>query len=211
MRYPYDPAKGQALLDEVGWRDSDGDGVREAHNVPGIFDGTPFHIRYTTTTRPERQQASAGIAEDLAACGIQVDVEILDTQAFFAEGAGTPLFGRQFDLIEFSWLSEIVPPCALYLSTEISPSGNQWNGQNFGGYANPGYDAACQRAMSALPGEPDYTIAYTEAQQRFSEDLPALPLFRYARFFATRPDLDGFIPDAITVETWNIEAFTVAP
>ena len=28
-KYPFDPAKARALLDEAGWRDANGDGVRE--------------------------------------------------------------------------------------------------------------------------------------------------------------------------------------
>lgn len=210
-RHPYDPAQGQALLDDVGWRDTDGDGMREAHSIAGLFDGTPFHIRYTTSNAAVRQMISAAIAEDLAACGILVDVETLNVQALFAEGAGTPVYGRQFDLVEFAWLTDVIPPCALYLSTEISSVENQWNGQNFGGYANPAYDAACLQALSALPGEPEHIAAHAEAQKLFSEALPALPLFRYTWYLAARPDLDGFIPDAIAVETWNIEAFTLVP
>jgi len=209
IRYPYDPAQGQALLEEIGWRDVDGDGIREAHGIPGLFDGTPFHIRYSTTTAETRTQTSALIVADLAACGIQADVEQLDAATFFKGGAGTPLYGRQFDLAEFSWMVDVTPPCDLYLSTQISSANNQWNGQNFGGYHNPVYDAVCQQALAALPGEPEYLTAYSEAQHLFSADLPALPLFFRPRIYAARADLRGFIPDAIAVETWNIEAFAL--
>ncbi|MCJ7625054.1 MAG: ABC transporter substrate-binding protein [Anaerolineaceae bacterium] len=40
--YPYDPQMAMDLLEDVGWTDEDGDGVREAHGVEGIADGTPF-------------------------------------------------------------------------------------------------------------------------------------------------------------------------
>lgn len=205
--HPYDPAQGQALLEEVGWRDLDGDGVREAHGIPGFFDGTQFHIRYSTTTADMHAQIGALIAADLAECGIQVEVEQLEPATFFKDGAGTPLYGRHFDLAEFSWLTDVQPPCSLYLSTEISSETNQWSGQNFGGYNNPIYDALCNQALAALPGEPAYVTAHGEAQHLFSADLPALPLFFRPRVYATRADLTGFSPDAIAVETWNIERF----
>lgn len=208
-RIAYDPAQGQAWLEEAGWRDTDGDGIREAHGVAGLVDGTPFHIRYSTTTASIRQTVSAAIAANLAVCGIQADVEALEAQALFTEGAGTPVFGRQFDVVQFAWLTDVIPPCGLFLSTETSSVENQWNGQNIAGFADPVYDAACLRALAALPGEPEYITAHTEALARFAEMLPILPLFRTTRSFATRPDLDGFIPDAIAVETWNIEAFTL--
>ncbi len=208
VQHPYDPAQGQALLEEIGWRDLDGDGVREAHGIPGFFDGTPFHVRYSTTTADMRQQTSTLVVADLATCGIQAEVEQLEPATFFKDGAGTPLYGRQFDLAEFSWLTDVQPPCSLYLSTEISSGANQWGGQNFGGYANPIYDALCGQALAALPGEPEYLTAHSEAQRLFSADLPALPLFFRTRIYAARADLLGFSVDAITVETWNIEGFT---
>jgi ABC-type transport system substrate-binding protein len=34
--YAYDPDAAMALLEEMGWKDTDGDGVREAQGVEGI-------------------------------------------------------------------------------------------------------------------------------------------------------------------------------
>lgn len=205
--HPYDPAQGQALLEEIGWRDLDGDGVREAHGIPGFFDGAAFHIRYSTTTADIHAQIGALVAADLAECGIQAEVEQLEPATFFKDGAGMPLYGRHFDLAEFSWLTDVQPPCGLYLAREISSEVNQWSGQNFSGYNNPIYDALCEQALAALPGEPAYITAHSEAQRLFSAELPALPLFFRPRIDAARADLTGFSPDAIAVETWNIEGF----
>lgn len=209
--HPYDPAQGRTLLEEVGWRDLDGDGVREAHGIPGFFDGAAFHIRYSTTTADMHAQIGALVAADLAACGIQAEVKQLEPATFFKDGAGMPLYGRHFDLAEFSWLTDVQPPCGLYLTREISSEVNQWSRQNFGGYTNPIYDALCEQALTALPGEPAYVTAHSEAQRLFSTDLPALPLFFRPRVYAARTDLIGFSPDAIAVETWNIEGFALEP
>jgi peptide/nickel transport system substrate-binding protein len=207
--HPYAPPEGQALLEDVGWRDMDGDGVREAHNIPGFFDGAQFRIRYSTTTADMHAQIGALVAADLAACGIAVEVEQLEPATFFKDGAGMPLYGRHFDLAGFSWLTDVQPPCSLYLSTQISSETNQWSGQNFGGYNNPLYDALCEQALNALPGEPAHITAHSEAQHLFSADLPALPLFFRPGIYAARPDLRGFAPDAIAVETWNVEEWGI--
>jgi peptide/nickel transport system substrate-binding protein len=209
IQHPFDPAQGQALLDEIGWRDLDGDGVREAHSIPGFFDGAQFRIHYSTTTADMHAQIGALVAADLAECGIQAEVEQLEPATFFKDGAGMPLYGRHFDLAEFSWLTDVQPPCGLYLAAEISSEVNQWSGQNFGGYNNPIYDALCNQALAALPSEPAYITAHGEAQRLFSADLPALPLFFRPRVYAARSDLTGFSPDAIAVETWNIEGFAL--
>ena len=42
--WTYDPEGAKAMLDEAGWRDEDGDGVREAHGVPNVDDGTKFSL-----------------------------------------------------------------------------------------------------------------------------------------------------------------------
>ena len=55
--YAYDPAMAGELLDGVGYRDEDGDGVREAHGVPGVEDGTPLSVRWTVLHHEEIGEA----------------------------------------------------------------------------------------------------------------------------------------------------------
>lgn len=43
--YSYDPEKAIELLKEAGWWDEDGDGIAEAHGVPGVEDGTQLEAR----------------------------------------------------------------------------------------------------------------------------------------------------------------------
>lgn len=205
----FDPARGQALLDEVGWRDLDGDGVREAHSIPGIGEDTPFQVRYRLPESANRQRAAGFIAADLAACGIQVNVESYPPAEFYATGAGTPMSGRHFDMTSFAWLAQIEPPCSLYNSAAIPSAANYWEGDNIAGYTSAAYDAACGQAQAALPGEDLYRAAHAEAQRLFAVGLPALPLHWYVNVYATRPDLQGFQADALMVGTWNIEEFAL--
>ncbi len=52
--YPYDPDKAEQLLDDAGWKDEDGDGVREAHGVEGVEDGTKFSFNLENLLRHRR-------------------------------------------------------------------------------------------------------------------------------------------------------------
>jgi peptide/nickel transport system substrate-binding protein len=210
-RYPFDPAQGQAMLGEMGWRDEDGDGVREAHAVANIIDGTALRFDFATRTNSLRELTLPYIAADLLACGIDTELRLLDSE-FFANTPEGLLYGRRFDLAQFAWLTGERPPCELYLSARIPTSENEWQGENVSGYQNPDYDAACEQALNALPGTEAYLTAHHEAQRLFSEDLPALPLFMRLRFAVSRPDLTGLILDPIEdAETWNIEEFALKP
>lgn len=209
--WEYNPATGQALLDQVGWRDEDGDGMREAHGVTGIANGTPFTVTLLTTAGlPARERTAHILTDNLAICGIGLSVEYLPAEQFFADGPDGPVFGRQFELALFSWLNGLDVPCELYLSTQIPGPENWWAASNNPGYTSADYDAACQSALEALPGTEDYVRFHLAAQRIFSYDLPVLPLYFVPKLVAARPEVSGVILDPSQyLELWNIEAFDV--
>ncbi len=208
-RWDYALFDGRSLLEEVGWQDEDGDGIREAHDVTGISNGTPFSVTLLTTSdHPAHERTAHILSENLAACGIGLAVEYLPAEEFFADGPDGLVFGRQFDLALFSWLNGFDAPCGLYLSSQVPRAENWWATSNNPGYANADYDAACQAALDALPGTEDYAHFHREAQRIFSHDLPVLPLYFVPKLVATRPEVSGVILDPSEyLELWNIEAF----
>jgi peptide/nickel transport system substrate-binding protein len=206
--YPYDPEKGKALLEEMGWMDSDGDGVREAKGVEGIADGTLLEFKWGSTTAAMRVQYMQIFQQHLADCGIKVNLENLASGEWFADGPEGPLFGRRFDMGSFAWLTGVEPSCNLYLGSETPSEENGWAGQNNPGLMNDAFDAACKRALGALPGTTDYIEGHKDAQRIFSEQLPVVPLFLRLKLAATRPEVKGFIMDPThNSEMWNVEAF----
>jgi peptide/nickel transport system substrate-binding protein len=83
-----------------------------------------------------------------------------------------------------------------------------WGGQNNPGFVSDEYDTACNVALSALPGQPEYEAAHLEAQRIFAEQLPVVPLFLLNKLAATRPDMCNFIMDPTeNSEFWNVEKF----
>ena len=222
--YEFDITKGQALLDQVGWQDTDADGILEADGVPGIPDGTEFEIGLETTNAGTRQAATQQIAGTLAQCGIKVDLTYYDSGEWFKDGPEGRLFGRQFDLAQFSWLTAVNPPCDLYTSSAVpgpfdgtwipvmDPSAGSlsfpfgWGGNNVTGYYNPEYDAACNSALTTRSWDPNYASTYQDTLRIFSEDLPAIPLYSNYKAIAVRPEVTELQldPTAIT-EFWNLE------
>lgn len=207
-KWPYDPEAAKALLEEVGWVDTDGDGIREAKGVEGIEDGTKLAFKWQSTTAELRIKYMQIFKEQLAECGIDLTIENLPAGQYFADGPEGPLFGRHFDLGSFAWLTGVEPPCDLYLSTQIPSEETGWSGQNDPGFIDPEYDAVCNAALQALPGTPEYEQNHKEAQRIFSEKLPVVPLFLRTKLAAYRPEVDGFIMDpTANSEMWNIENF----
>jgi peptide/nickel transport system substrate-binding protein len=203
--YNFDPEMGMELLEEVGWVVGD-DGVRVASGVEGIPDGTRLEFNWGSTNASMRIQYMQIHQQDLRACGIQVNLQNLTAAEWFADGPEGPLFGRRYDLGSFAWLTGVEPPCGLYLSTEMPSEENGWAGQNNPGFINEEYDAACLRALSALPGTDDYVEGHLEAQRIFSEQVPVIPLFLRIKLAATRPEVSGFVMDPTeNSEMWNIE------
>ncbi len=207
----YDPVTAQALLEQVGWIDGDGDGVREARNVQGIRAGTPFSVTLRVSLEDEAAQRAARIVKaNLADCGIRVGLETLPTQQLFAPGPTGPLYGRRFDLALTTRPFGATPACSDYLSDAI-PDRGRWTGVNVSGYSDPSsYDAACRAALAALIGSAEYEEGHRQAQLVFSQDLPAVPLYATLRVAVARPDVRNLLLDSTAAsELWNLEVLDV--
>ncbi|HDQ70917.1 MAG TPA: peptide ABC transporter substrate-binding protein, partial [Chloroflexi bacterium] len=211
-RWDHTPGEGMALLEAVGWRDQDSDGIREAYGIPGIRDGTPFSVTLLTASGyPAREQTARLIAQDLSGCGIGVAVKALPPEAFFADGPEGKVFGRQFGLAIFSWMNDLHASCELYLSTEAPRPENWWAASNNPGYASADYDTACRSAMGTVLDMETHARFHHEAQRIFSHDLPVLPLYFVPQIVAARPAVQGIVLDPSQYwETWRIETFDLA-
>lgn len=208
--YPFDPEKGKALLAEVGWVDSDGDGILEAAGVEGVKDGTKFEIKWSSTTATLRVQYMQIYQKQLADCGIKVNLDNMPSAEWFADGPDGPLFGRRFDVGSFTWLTGVEPPCDLYGSWAIPNEEHGWGSSNDTGFNNAEYDAACKKALQALPGTDEYIQGHKEAQRIFAEQLPVVSLFLRLKIAAYRPEVTGFIMDPTNnSELWNVEVFDI--
>lgn len=199
--WPYDVEAANALLDEVGWVDSDDDGIREHE------DGTPFAVTLGTTSGNEmRQQLTQIFKENMLDCGIDIELYYLPASEWFADGPDGPLFGRTFDLGEFAWLTGVEPSCGLYLSSQITGPSDEinpktdapfggWGAASETGWVNADYDTVCNLAQGSLPGTTEYEENHKEAQRIFSEEVPVIPLFLRLKVAAARPEVCNFSVD----------------
>jgi len=208
--YKFDPDAGIALLEQVGWRDLDGNPStpRVAVTVKGVQAGTPLMLNYYSTPAVQRRQVAEILSRSLGQCGIGVNIQYYAQNDLYAPGPVGLLFGRRFDLIEYAMSTDSVqPPCDWFTSSEIPTALNHWVGTNVSGYKNPAYDAACRAAHLALPGEQGYADSYHQAQTIFANDLPSIPLYYRLRVAVSRADVCHFDLDPSANPMWNVEAF----
>ncbi len=201
-----DPDAARAALDELGWRDADGDGVREAHGVAGSSDGAPLSL--TLLAMISREPVAQQVASQLAACGIEADVEVLEPLALYDPESGRMADG-DFDLALVSVRTASIPPCELYLSPEAAAVVDPPEVFQLTGYADPAYDETCLAALAALPGTDPYTTYHVAALRQFASDLPAVPLYLLPYHFVARDEILG-IPqrrlissETATIELWR--------
>ena len=193
--WPFDPAQGNDLLDEAGFVDSDGDGWRE-----DPITGVPFAITLGTTTGNDmRQQLTQIFKDNMIECGIDVELYYQPAGEWFADGPDGVLFGRQFDLGEFAWLTGVNPACDLYITENITGPEEEgfggWGNANETGWSNADYDAVCNAALGSLPGTPEYDENHKEAQRIFSQEVPVIPLFLRLKVAGARTNVLNFSVD----------------
>ncbi len=94
---PYAPEEAAALLDEAGWVDSDGDGVRDR-------DGVPFSFELLATPRRDRAAIQTLVQASLAEVGIEAEPLVRE------QGALIPLVigaDRRFDAVIIGWARDV--------------------------------------------------------------------------------------------------------
>ena len=206
--YAFDPEQGMRLLDEAGWKDTDGnpDTPRVAAGAANVPDGTPLTATYYTTEAKLRKAVAQAVAANLRACGVGIQLKFVNPGQLFGPGPEGTVFGRKFDLVQFSWEASPRPNCLLYASSQIPAQSNLWTGANITGLASAGFDSACAAAYWSRPGDADYAERSRQVQEQFVREIPAIPLYFYPKIALARPQICGLEMD-VTARSflWNIE------
>ncbi|MFO7540264.1 MAG: peptide ABC transporter substrate-binding protein [Chloroflexota bacterium] len=122
--WPYDPGAANDLLDEAGWVDSTGSGIRDQ-------DGVELVLHHGTTTREIRQDTQAVAQQQLAECGIGLETTGYAADVFFQSyGNGGPMATGELDIGQWS-ASEAFPDpdSSRWLCAEI-PTDDNPDGSN---------------------------------------------------------------------------------
>ncbi len=191
-RVPFSLEVGQGVLNEIGWKDENGDGIREAHNVEGLRDGTPLTLTLATSTL--YRTAADIIAEDFRQCGVGIIIDTKGPEQFYAASSVSPLYAREFQLALYGWQAELPDGCGAWLSDRLPADGYDCSAVNYGGYQNLVYDDLCRQALNTVEDKHLHQALH-DAQAILAEDQATLFLTWQPRWLMSQPDVKGIIMD----------------
>jgi peptide/nickel transport system substrate-binding protein len=177
---PYDPAGARRLLDSLGWRDADGDSVREKNGAT-----LRFGLAVPTSSPPRRRFAVL-IQEQLRRVGARVDVEERDPSAL-----GATLGGGRFDAYIHFVQSSPAPSAVADGWTDPAPGMGRV--RNPAWYENPRASVIVDSALMERDSARRVAL-YRRAYRQVAEDVPAIWLYETVPYAAVhrriRLDLD---------------------
>lgn len=171
---PHHPDAARDLLEAAGWRDIDGDGIREKGGKDFAFEILGYSI-------PAAVDILTAIANDMKKVGVNATVRAFETKTF------------QKHLMESDFQASYFP-----LSMTVDPDYgyNVWHssqvkvGRNVGKYANPRVDELFEKGRKTLDIDRRKEI-YQEIQQIIYEDQAALFLYYIPIRFSVHKRIKG--------------------
>ena len=177
--YPHDPGTARRLLEEAGYTDRDGDGIREAYGIPGVDDGTPLRVRWTILDREEMGEA---IQAQWRAIGIEVAIEIVPGPVQLEM-----VNNRDFDLMYERQRS----PDPLLMDMLWNSAHDVVGGWAWTGFVDEELDGLVGQLRTIPDREARCELAQ-EAQRIIMENALMLPTLSEPIFYAVSDEVRGF-------------------
>ena len=160
-RWPFDPERAVKLIEEAGWVDTDGDGLRDK-------DGIPFSFTWSISAGSQSSKYLALMAkEDLRRIGIEVKIRQLEWSVYVEN-----LRDRQFDVVNLLWIGGLqTDPYQIWHSDNIGDRGS-----NYIGFRNAEADSLIENARYEMDTEKRNAM-YFRLQEIFHEEQPYTFMF----------------------------------
>ncbi len=172
---PYSVDHAKHELDSMGWKDSNGDGVRDHKGVP-----LEFTLEVPGSSKA-RVRMAVLIQEQLKQVGVKMNIDQLDFPAFVAKENS-----RSFDAVFGGWHVEASPGS---IRQTWGSAGSAKGGTNYGSYSNPVFDAEVDSALSAQTLAERRTH-FTSAYRIIDDDAPAIWFAEPKRIMAVNRRID---------------------
>lgn len=160
---PFDPERAKQLLDSLGWRDHDGDGVRDKGGVPLQF------TLMAPTSSAVRVRISVLLQQMFAQVGAKVDLQQTEYNLFIDR-----MRTGQFDAMVNNLFLD--PSPASIRQTWGMKDAHTPNEDNVGAYDSPAFNALVDSAVLATDPARSKAL-YRRAYQTIIADAPAIWLY----------------------------------
>ena len=191
----------KAMLEEAGWVDSNGDGVREK-------DGVELRVLYQTSTNAVRQDFQALIKQWWEEIGIETDLRNIDASVFFGGDPGSPDTFQKFyaDVEMYANTFSGTDPQA-YLGNGLcdkAPSpATQWQGENISRFCMPEFDAL-HAELAKTADMAERARIGRELNDMMVVNGGMIPLVHRGRLSAHANSLGGVVLNVWDSELWNV-------
>jgi peptide/nickel transport system substrate-binding protein len=205
---PYDPEGAMALLDEAGFTDEDGDGIRECNGCEYAEAGTPLSLKYQTTSGNQlREESQQLVLEMMADIGIEFYIENVPSAELFGSWDSGAFRKRgNFDVLMYTTSDTIDPQSQMdgYFSADQIPvEANGGSGFNYSRWVNEEATAAIKDAGTS-PDQAVRAADYQIACELIAEELPHIYLYDRAEIGLARSNISGFGVNVFENSiTWN--------
>ena len=200
--YEYDLNKAAALLDEAGWIDTNGDGIRDK-------DGQRMKVVFQVQVSDIIQQSQQIIKNALESIGIEVELKIVDSGIMFGSGAANPDSWKRFnaDMMHFALRSVNPDPSdyqQFWTCSQIPQRANNWNGLNMERYCSEEYEALFRQAANELDPEKRREL-FIQMNDMLVEDVVMIPVVFLADAQGVSRTIEGVDLTPWDKNTWNIK------
>jgi peptide/nickel transport system substrate-binding protein len=193
---PYDPDGARALLDEAGWRDRDGDGVREKE------DGTRLSISIKYHPGNQRRRDMVGAVQaQLAEIGIEVRQQVVEWTTLLQQIMNPDV--RDFDGVVMGMSADFKHDDTGLFHSEHVDQPMAWSGTS-----NPEID----RLLEELSRTTDRAAAmplFAEYQAELAREQPYTFFYFAERMSGVNKRLRGVVMDArgewVGIRDWYID------
>ncbi len=152
---PFNPAEGARILEEAGYKDSNGDGIREDK------EGNPLQYRLYGNEDATPVRILEIISDGLAQIGISAPPTPMDEDSLIGL---YPDF--DFDLIYWGWGLDPDPDFAMLIFTCEQRRAGGWNDS---GYCNPEFDEMYRRQAATVDREARRRLIWQMQEKLFNE------------------------------------------
>jgi peptide/nickel transport system substrate-binding protein len=195
--YEFDPAKANQILDDAGYLDTDGDGIRQ---MPDGTQPLNFRLNWPSDSIDSPRLAEL-LGEMWGRIGVSVEPQAVDPDALTAQCC--PAF--DFDIMIWGWASDPDPSALLYVyTTDAIPYGSSETG-----YSNPAYDELYTQQQVELDADARRDIVWEMQKIVFEDVVYIIPYYEQAVQAFRTDRFSGWITDQPKVELSDVISLVV--